>query len=113
MGRIVLPLSNEPDPSPPALRRVTTHAILCATADTPPLPSPTTAPGSRSSSRIGRSAARGATCPVRLVDPSVSNYHCSLTHTTGEVLVVDLLGLGGVRVNGHEVGYARLDRPGP
>ena len=47
-------------------------------------------------------------CQIRLVDPSVSSYHCSLVHTSRGVWVVDLLGQGGVRVNGQEVGYARL-----
>ena len=49
-----------------------------------------------------------ADCQIRLVDPSVSSYHCSLVHTTQGVWVVDLLGQGGVRVNGQDVGYARL-----
>ena len=47
-------------------------------------------------------------CQIRLVDPSVSNYHCSLVHTSGGVWVVDLLGQGGVRVNGQDVAYAQL-----
>ena len=49
-----------------------------------------------------------ADCAVRLIDPSVSNYHCSLIRTPRGVWLVDLLGQGGVRVNGQEVGYARL-----
>lgn len=49
-----------------------------------------------------------ADCQIRLVDPSVSNYHCSLVHTAAGVWVVDLLGVGGVRVNGHEVAYAQV-----
>lgn len=51
----------------------------------------------------------GADCPIRLVDPSVSHYHCSLVNTTRGLWVVDLLGEGGVRVNGHDVSYARVD----
>ncbi|MFO0951475.1 MAG: FHA domain-containing protein [Isosphaeraceae bacterium] len=50
----------------------------------------------------------GADAQIRLIDPSVSTYHCSLVHTSGGVWAVDLLGQGGVRRNGHEVGYARL-----
>ena len=49
-----------------------------------------------------------ADCAIRLIDPSVSNYHCSLIRTPRGVWLVDLLGQGGVRVNGQEVGYARL-----
>ena len=47
-------------------------------------------------------------CQIRLVDPSVSNYHCSLVHTPAGVWVVDLLSQGGVRVNGQEVAYAQV-----
>jgi pSer/pThr/pTyr-binding forkhead associated (FHA) protein len=50
----------------------------------------------------------GADCQIRLVDPSVSNYHCSLVRNQEGVWVVDLLGRGGVRVNGQDVAYARL-----
>lgn len=49
-----------------------------------------------------------ADCQIRLIDPSVSNYHCSLVNTASGVWVVDLLGQGGVRVNGQEVGYAQV-----
>ena len=47
-----------------------------------------------------------ADCDVRLLDPSASNYHCSLLSTRGGVWVVDLLGLGGVRLNGTPVRLA-------
>ncbi len=47
-------------------------------------------------------------CSIRLIDPSVTNYHCSLIRTPKGVWIVDLLGVGGVRVNGQEIGYARL-----
>lgn len=50
----------------------------------------------------------GADCRVRLVDPSVSTYHCSLVRTPEGLWVVDLLGQGGVRINGQEVSYARI-----
>ena len=50
----------------------------------------------------------GIDCPIRLIDPSVSAYHCSIVHTAAGVWVVDLLGQGGVRVNGNEVSFARL-----
>lgn len=49
-----------------------------------------------------------ADCAVRLLDTGVSAYHCSLANLPDGVWVVDLLGQGGVRANGHEVGYARL-----
>jgi pSer/pThr/pTyr-binding forkhead associated (FHA) protein len=51
-----------------------------------------------------------ADCPIRLVDPCVSNYHASLVHTGVGVWIVDLLGHDGVRVNGHAVSFARLDQ---
>ena len=49
-----------------------------------------------------------ADCGIRLIDPSVSNYHCSVIRTPQGVWIVDLLSAGGVRVNGQDVGYARL-----
>ena len=49
-----------------------------------------------------------ADCEVRLIDPSVTSYHCALVPTPEGVWVVDLLGQGGIRVNGHEVSYGRL-----
>ncbi len=53
-------------------------------------------------------AGSAADCEVRLIDPSVASYHCALVPTPGGVWVVDLMGQGGIRVNGHEVSYARL-----
>lgn len=50
----------------------------------------------------------GADCAVRIVDPSVSDYHASLVRTGQGVWVVDLLGQDGVRVNGRAVGSARI-----
>ena len=47
-------------------------------------------------------------CKVRLLDPSVSSYHCSLLRTPNGFWVVDLLGQGGVMVNGTGVRYARV-----
>jgi len=49
-----------------------------------------------------------ADCEVRLIDPSVTSYHCALVPTPEGVWVVDLLGQGGIRINGHEVSYGRL-----
>ena len=48
-------------------------------------------------------------CDVRVVDPSVSNYHASLMNTPEGVWVIDLLGLGGVTVNGDAVRFARVE----
>jgi pSer/pThr/pTyr-binding forkhead associated (FHA) protein len=47
-------------------------------------------------------------CKVRIADPSVSRHHCSLVRTPVGVWVVDLLGRGGVSVNGARVRCARL-----
>ncbi len=49
-----------------------------------------------------------ADCKVRLIDPSVSNHHASLLRTEHGTFVIDLLGHGGVRVNGANVRYARI-----
>lgn len=48
-------------------------------------------------------------CDVRVLDPSVSNYHASLLRTPDGVWVVDLLGLAGVTVNGRAARYARVE----
>jgi pSer/pThr/pTyr-binding forkhead associated (FHA) protein len=49
-----------------------------------------------------------ADCGVRLVDASVSRFHCSLVRTQFGLWVVDLLGRGGICVNGTMVRCARL-----
>jgi pSer/pThr/pTyr-binding forkhead associated (FHA) protein len=47
-------------------------------------------------------------CKVRLADPSVSAFHCSLLRTPSGLFLVDLLGRGGVTVNGGSVRWAHL-----
>lgn len=47
-------------------------------------------------------------CKVRLVSPSVSKFHCSLLRTRYGLWLVDLLGRGGVRVNGRPARWAQL-----
>ena len=42
-------------------------------------------------------------CQVRLLDPAVSNVHCSLISTQHGLWVVDLFGKGGIQVNGVPV----------
>ncbi len=49
-----------------------------------------------------------ADCDVRVLDPSVSNYHCSFLQTPKGVWVVDLLGPGGVTLNGTPVRSAHM-----
>ena len=84
-----------PDASPPSLALELNHRGI----------RPALCPIRGDLTLIGSSA----DCDVRVLDPSVSNYHCSLLHTAGGVWVVDLLGCGGVTVNGAVVRYARLD----
>lgn len=48
-------------------------------------------------------------CRIRILARDVSAFHASLVRTRMGVWVVDLLGLGGVRVNGHLVRFARLE----
>ena len=50
----------------------------------------------------------GADCGVRLIDPSVSSYHGSLVQTPEGTWLIDLLGKGGIKVNGLPVNHARL-----
>ena len=52
---------------------------------------------------------RSSHCKVRLAAPGVSPFHCSLLRTTYGLWVVNLLGQGGVTVNGSEVRASRLD----
>jgi pSer/pThr/pTyr-binding forkhead associated (FHA) protein len=54
---------------------------------------------------IGRSPA----CKIRIVEPDVSKFHCSVVLTPHGVWVVDLLGQKGVRVNEEVVRCARLE----
>lgn len=50
----------------------------------------------------------GADCGVRLIDPSVSSHHGSLVQTPEGTWLIDLLGKGGIKVNGLPVNHARL-----
>lgn len=48
-------------------------------------------------------------CQVRLVEPSVSRFHCALLRTLTGLWVVDLLGRGGIRINGDRYRYSPLE----
>jgi pSer/pThr/pTyr-binding forkhead associated (FHA) protein len=48
-------------------------------------------------------------CQVRLRDERVSRFHCALVNTTAGLWVVDLLGRGGITLNGMLVRTARFD----
>jgi pSer/pThr/pTyr-binding forkhead associated (FHA) protein len=54
---------------------------------------------------IGRSPA----CKIRIVEPDVSKFHCSLVLTAHGLWVIDLLGQNGVFVNDKPVRCVRLD----
>ena len=54
---------------------------------------------------IGRSPA----CKIRIVEPDVSKFHCSVVLTPQGVWVVDLHGQNGVTVNDEPVRCARLE----
>jgi pSer/pThr/pTyr-binding forkhead associated (FHA) protein len=56
-------------------------------------------------------AGSAADCQVRLVDPRVSNYHCSLIPTRDGLWMVDLLGRGGATINAAPARHG-LVRPG-
>ncbi|MDR3632427.1 MAG: FHA domain-containing protein [Isosphaeraceae bacterium] len=49
-----------------------------------------------------------ADCEVRLLDPAITNYHCAVVNTPRGSWIVDLLGAGGITVNGASVRWARL-----
>lgn len=71
---------------------------------------------SHRSSRRSRVEARGGIalvgsgteCAIRLMDPSVSSVHGSLVQTPQGTWLIDLLGKGGIMVNGRAVNHARL-----
>ncbi|MFO0953206.1 MAG: FHA domain-containing protein [Isosphaeraceae bacterium] len=50
-----------------------------------------------------------ARCKVRLLDTNVSKLHCALVRTADGLWVVDLLGRGGITVNGASIRCARLN----
>jgi pSer/pThr/pTyr-binding forkhead associated (FHA) protein len=50
----------------------------------------------------------GSACKVRLRDPRVSRYHCSLLHTAAGVWVIDLVSTEGTRINGQSIRWSRL-----
>lgn len=52
---------------------------------------------------------RSEPCKLRLMDASVSRVHCNLVNTPRGVWVVDLLGRGGIAVNGVPVRYSLLE----
>jgi len=51
-----------------------------------------------------------ADCEVRLLDPTVSTYHCAIVNTPRGSWAVDLLGAGGVTANGQPVRSALLEK---
>jgi pSer/pThr/pTyr-binding forkhead associated (FHA) protein len=51
---------------------------------------------------------RSPTCTIHLNDSRVSSYHFSLVRTMEGVWVVDLLGRGGITLNGTGVRFARV-----
>jgi pSer/pThr/pTyr-binding forkhead associated (FHA) protein len=52
---------------------------------------------------------RAPICKISFDDSSVARVHCSLVLTPNGVYVVNLVGRGGIRVNGEPVAYTRLD----
>jgi pSer/pThr/pTyr-binding forkhead associated (FHA) protein len=52
---------------------------------------------------------KSSQCQVRLRDAAVSRFHCSLIHTPTGLWVLDLLGRGGISVNGISARHARMD----
>ena len=55
---------------------------------------------------------RAPECRLRLGDPEVSKFHCSLVRTPTGVWAVDLFGRGGIIVNGTRTRFGRLDHGG-
>ena len=66
---------------------------------------PASWPLTRAVNLVGRSPL----CRIRLEDDSVSRTHAALLRTTAGLWIVDLLGRGGVSINGHAARYGRLE----
>jgi pSer/pThr/pTyr-binding forkhead associated (FHA) protein len=54
-------------------------------------------------------AGRSPTCAIHLQDPTVSSFHCSFLRTPLGTWAIDLLGRGGISLNGRRVRWGRLD----
>ncbi len=52
---------------------------------------------------------RSPSCKIRIVEPDVSKFHCSVVLTVLGVWAVDLLGQNGIFVNDRQVRCARLE----
>ncbi len=73
--------------------------------DDPDTEGPTSWNLTRAVNLVGRSPL----CRVRLEDDSVSRTHAALVRTSAGLWVVDLLGRGGVSINGHAARYGLLE----
>jgi pSer/pThr/pTyr-binding forkhead associated (FHA) protein len=69
-------------------------------------------PRSCSFDRVLMLVGRAPECRLRLGDPDVSKFHCSLVRTPTGVWAVDLFGRDGIIVNGTRTRFARLDHGG-
>jgi hypothetical protein len=52
---------------------------------------------------------RNPNCRLKLIDPAVSEFHLALLRTPDGLWVVDLIGRGGIIVNGQRLGWGRLE----
>ncbi len=69
-------------------------------------------PESHRAWRMNRSMAfvgRSPDCRIQLTDEDVSKFHCALLRTPAGLWAVDLLGRGGIAVNGEAVRFALLE----
>jgi pSer/pThr/pTyr-binding forkhead associated (FHA) protein len=55
---------------------------------------------------------RGPSTQTRLTDPFVSRLHCQVSAENGVILLTDLGGAGGTRVNGKKIEKPQLLMPG-
>ena len=66
-------------------------------------------PSSWRMNRLLTLVGRSPQCQVRLIAPGISPFHCSLVSTPTGVWAVDLLGRGGIVVNGASVRSRQID----
>ena len=106
-GPWVGPSAAPPDLPPPTSRAFEQPGLVEATLEF------VEPEAERSAWRVSRSLillGRSTACRVRLPIPGVSTFHGSLVRTPAGLWAIDLLGKGGILVNGERVKFSRLDR---
>jgi hypothetical protein len=60
-------------------------------------------------SRVLTLVGRGHECRLRIIDPAISTIHLALLRTPAGLWAVDLLGRGGIAINGRQARWGKLE----